>query len=93
VEEKVDIKPYTRELDAIRMNQWIHHMEVYFSVYEVTTKQNISFARLKLEVHALTWWESDAVSRALGNEPPVTEWEVFKDMIKSHFYPIGYEEH
>jgi hypothetical protein len=62
-------------------------------VHEVTTKHNISFARLKLEVHALTWWESDAVSRALGNEPPVTEWEVFKDMIKSHFYPIGYEEH
>jgi len=48
---------------------------------------------LKLEGHALTWWDSDAVSRELGNEPLVIDWEVFKNMIKYQFYPIGYEEH
>jgi hypothetical protein len=48
-------------------------MEVYFITHEVTRKQKIAFARLKIEGHALTWWESDAVSRALGNEPPVTD--------------------
>jgi hypothetical protein len=47
---------------------------------------------LKLEGHALTWWESDAVSKELENEPPMIDWEEFKDMIKSSFYPIGYEE-
>jgi hypothetical protein len=68
-------------------------MELYFNVHEVTGKQNIFFLELKLEGHALTWWESDAVSRAIGNDPPVINWEVFKNMIKSQFYPIGYEEH
>jgi hypothetical protein len=68
-------------------------MELYFSVHEVTGKKNIYFARLKLEDHALTCWESYAVSRALGNEPQVTNLEVFKNMIKYQFYPIGYEEH
>jgi hypothetical protein len=46
-------------------------MEVYFNMHEVTGKQNIYFAWLKLEGHALAWWESDAVGRALGNEPPM----------------------
>jgi hypothetical protein len=68
VEAKVDIKSYAEEVDAIKLNQWLHHMEVYFSVHEVTGKQNISFARSKLEGHALIWWESDAVNQALGNE-------------------------
>jgi hypothetical protein len=68
-------------------------MEVYVTMHEVTGKKKIYFAPLKLEHHSLTGWESDAVSRALGNEPPVTDWKVFKDMIKSQFYPIGYEEH
>jgi hypothetical protein len=48
-------------------------MEVYFSVHEVTRKQKIDFTQLKLEGHALTWWESDVVRRALGNEPPMTD--------------------
>jgi hypothetical protein len=89
----LEIKPYIREVDAIGMNQWLQQMELYFNMHEVTGKQKIYFARLKLEGHALTWWESGIVSRSLGNKPPVTVWEVFKDMIKSQFYPIGYGEH
>jgi hypothetical protein len=67
-------------------------MDVYFNVHEVDKKQKIVFAWLNLEGHALTWWESDAI-RSLVNEPPMIEWQVFNDMIKSHFYPIEYEEH
>jgi len=93
LEAKVDIKPYTGEVDAIGLNQWLQQMKVHFSMHEVTGKQNIDFARLKLEFHDLTWWESDGVSRELGNKTPVIDLEVFKDIIKSQFYPIGYEEH
>jgi hypothetical protein len=62
-------------------------------VYEVTVKKKIIFARLKLKGHALTWWESDVVIIALGNETTMIDWEVFKNMIKSQFYLIGYDEH
>jgi hypothetical protein len=58
-------------------------MEMYFNVHEVTRKQKNAFSQLKLEGHTLTWWESDAVRITLGNEPPVTDWEVFKELIKS----------
>jgi hypothetical protein len=53
VEAKVEINLYTKKVYAIRLNQWLLQMEVYFSVQEVTRKQKIYFARLKLEDHAL----------------------------------------
>jgi hypothetical protein len=68
-------------------------MEAYFNMHEVTRKQKIDFSLLKLEGHALALWESTAVARELEYEPPVIDWEVFKDMIKTQFCPIGYEEH
>lgn len=74
VEAKVDIKPYVGEVDAIKLNQWLQQMEVYFNIHEVAGKQRIAFEKLKLEGHALAWWESDAACRALENEPPVTDW-------------------
>jgi hypothetical protein len=49
-------------------------------------------ARLKLEGRALTWWESYVTARRLKEEPPVTQWEIFKNFIKLHLYPIGYEK-
>ena len=61
-------------------------------MHEVVKKQKIAFSQWKLEGHALAWWESDAMGRALENEPLVTNWEVFKDMIKAQFHPIEYEE-
>jgi hypothetical protein len=92
VESKVDIKPYTKKVDAISLNQWLQQMEVYFIMHEEIGKKKIVFSCLKLEGHALKWWESDAVRKELGNEPLVTDWQVLKDMIKSQFYLIGYEE-
>jgi hypothetical protein len=65
-------------------------MEVYFNMHEVTRNQKIYFSWLKLEGDALTWWESHTVRRELANEPLVTHWEVFNDMMKSQFHPIGY---
>jgi hypothetical protein len=57
MEVKVDINPYQGEIDALKLNHWLQQLEVYFSVHHIDEEQNISFARLKLEGHALTWWE------------------------------------
>jgi hypothetical protein len=84
-EAKVDIKPYAEEVDVIRLNQWLQQMEMYFNMHEVTGKQKIVFFRLKLEGNALIWLESDEVSIELGNQPPMIDWEVFNNMIKSQF--------
>jgi hypothetical protein len=57
MEVKVDIKPYLGEINAIKLNHWLQQLEVYFSIYHIEEEQKISLSRLKLEGHALTWWE------------------------------------
>jgi hypothetical protein len=35
MEEKVDIKPYHGEIDALKLNHWLQQLEVYFSVHQI----------------------------------------------------------
>ena len=56
MEAKVDIKPYQGEIDALKLNHLLDQVEVYFIIHNIDEEQKISFARLKLEGHALTWW-------------------------------------
>jgi hypothetical protein len=51
---KVEINAYQGEIDALKLNHWLQQLEVYFSVHHIDEGYNISFARLKLEGHALT---------------------------------------
>jgi hypothetical protein len=57
MEDKLDIKPYQGDINALKMNNWLQQLEVYFSVHHIDEEKKISFARMKLEGHALTWWE------------------------------------
>jgi hypothetical protein len=52
----------------------------------------MSFARMKLDDHALTWWESHMKALSLEGDLQFTRWEDFKTSIKSQFYPIMYVE-
>jgi hypothetical protein len=88
MELKVDINPYQGEIDALKMNHWLQQLEVYFSIHHIDEGKKISFSRLKLEGHALTWWEIHTKKLRLEGDPPVTRWEDFKTLIKSQFYPI-----
>jgi hypothetical protein len=54
MEAKVDKNPYQGEIDALKWNHWLQQLEVYFTVHDIDEDKNISFARLKLEGHALT---------------------------------------
>lgn len=92
MEAKVDIKPYHSDIDALKLNHRLKQLEVSSSIHQIAEEQKISFAQLKLEVHALAWWESHTNTIMLEGAPLVTKWEEFKTLIKSQFYPIGYVE-
>jgi hypothetical protein len=88
----VDIKKYQGNINAFKLNHWLQQLDVYFSNHHIDKEQKISLSKLKLEVHALTWWESHMDSLRLDTNPPVTKREDFKTHTKSQFYPIGYVE-
>jgi hypothetical protein len=54
MEVKVDISPYKGDIDALKLNNWFQQLEFYFSIHHIEEEKNISFARLKLEGHALS---------------------------------------
>jgi hypothetical protein len=57
MEAKVDINPYQSEINALKLNHWLQQLQVYFSIHHIDEEREIKFSRLKLEGHALTWWE------------------------------------
>jgi len=57
MEEKVDLNPYQGEIDVVKLNHWLQQVQVYFNIHHIDEEKNISFDRVKLEGHSLTWWK------------------------------------
>lgn len=77
VQAKVDIKAHRGVVDVVKLNNQLQQLEIYFNVHSVQEEQKIAFARLKLEGHAQTWWESSVETLILEGDPLVTKQEVF----------------
>jgi hypothetical protein len=58
MEVKFYIKPYQGDINELNLNHLLQWLEVYFSVHHIQEEHNISFFKLKLEGHSLTWWEN-----------------------------------
>jgi hypothetical protein len=91
-EAKVDIKAYQCDNDIVKLNLWLKQLEVYFIIHNIDEEKKKSFSQLKLEGHALNWWEIHRKTLRLEGDKPLAKWKVFKILIKSQFYPIGYVE-
>ncbi|OMO94682.1 Retrotransposon gag protein [Corchorus capsularis] len=92
MEVRIEIPIYDGELDPEKLNGWIKQLEVYFSTKPYTDQQRISFARLRLGNHAVTWWESFNPGLEAEGMAPIQTWQEFTAAIKNQFYPLGYEE-
>jgi hypothetical protein len=92
VEAKFEITMFDGQTNVEFLDGWLKQLEVYFGLYQVQETQRISFPRLKMIGHDLLWWESYVDALRIGNKPIVTKREAFKALLKSQFYPIGYEE-
>jgi hypothetical protein len=94
-EEKLEIPMYDGQINVEVpevLNNWLKQMDVYFGLYQIQELQHISFACLKMTRHALLWWESYLGVLMIGSKPMIMKWEDFNAVLKSQFYPIGYEE-
>lgn len=65
MEEKVYIKSCQGEIDYLKLIQYFHQSEVYFSVHHIDQEHKKSFSCLKLEGHALTQWERHICQREI----------------------------
>lgn len=73
MEAKVHIKSYQGEIDALKSNNWLQQLELYFSVHHIDKEHKRSFSILKLDGYALTKWESHIEILKIDDDPPVTK--------------------
>nr|CAD1835497.1 unnamed protein product [Ananas comosus var. bracteatus] len=88
VEAKFEIPNYNGIVDAEKLDVWLDQLETYFDLYNYSNAEKVTFAKLKLVGHALTWWK--ATLQTSANED--FTWSLFKRLICQEFYPMGYEE-
>lgn len=55
VDVKVVIPTFGESFDIEKLDDWIEHLETYFTLYDYLSKEKLSFVKLKLSNHALTW--------------------------------------
>ncbi|KAA8542785.1 hypothetical protein F0562_023937 [Nyssa sinensis] len=88
VEARVEIPTFDGTVDAEKLDSWIDQLETYFTLYGFSSTEKVSFARLKLINHALTWWNAYLKS---GPEQEIT-WKAFTQLLRQEFYPMGYSQ-
>ncbi|XP_026451466.1 uncharacterized protein LOC113351745 [Papaver somniferum] len=86
VEFKLEIYDYDGVVEAEKLDGWLDKLETYFTVHQLVESQKISFASLKFSNHASTWWK--AYKKRYDTEHMT--WQQFKELMKKHFYPMGY---
>ena len=74
----------------------VNLLEGYFSVYNCSDRENITFSLLKVVPHVKDWWEtyceqaSTKESEMFGTK---ATWEYFLDALKGKYYAvINYED-
>ncbi|KAA8521664.1 hypothetical protein F0562_012346 [Nyssa sinensis] len=88
VEARVEIPTFDGTVDAEKLDSWIDQLETYFTLYGFSSTEKVSFARLKLINHALTWWNAYLKN---GHDQEIT-WKAFTQLLRQEFYPMGYSQ-
>ena len=86
-----DIHVFEGQIDADALEKWVNLLEGYFSVYNFSDRENITFSLLKVAPHVKDWWEtyceqaSTEEYEMFGTKPT---WASFVDALKGKYYPV-----
>ena len=58
VQVNFDIPVFEGQIDADALEKWLNMLEGYFSVYNFSDREKITFALLKVVPHVKIWWET-----------------------------------
>ena len=92
---KIDIKfelpMYNGELNAKKLGNWIHQIEVYCRIQKFT-KDNIKIQLDSILVGgtAVIWWERKSQEDLATKGKIISSWYEFTSTLKKNFYPLGY---
>ena len=85
VQVNFDIPVCEGQIDVDALEKWVNLLEGYFSVYNFSNRENITFSLPKVFPHVKDWWDTYCEktfieeSEMFETEPT---WESFMDALK-----------
>jgi hypothetical protein len=80
------------QIDGDALEKWVNLLEGYFSVYNFSDREKITFDLLNIVPHVKYWWDTYC-EQAFIEESEMfwtkPTWESFVDTPKGQYYPIG----
>jgi hypothetical protein len=88
---KFELPMYNGEVNAEKLDNWIHQIEVYCRIHKIQDDETkIQLASLRLDSETLIWWESKTQEDMKKHGKILTSWNDFIVAIKRQFYPLAY---
>ena len=82
---------YNGEVNAEKLDNWIHHLEVYCRIQNLQEDEiKTQLASLRMEGEALVWWESKTQEEIKKYGKISISWNDFIVAIKRQFNPLYY---
>lgn len=92
VEINFNIPIFEGQIDVDVVDKWSNLIEWYFSIHNVSNRENITFSLLKFVPRVKDWWETFSEKKEI-EEPSLfivmTTWESFRDVLKEQYYHVG----
>jgi hypothetical protein len=96
VHVNLDIPLFEGLIDAYAVDKWLNLLEEYFSIYNFSDREKITFALLKVVPHVKEWWDTYSEKRDMEEYTMFVvdpTWDSFQDTIKEKYYLVGsYED-
>ena len=86
VQVNFDIPIFEGQIDADALEKWLNILEGYFSVYNFSDRENITFALLKVVPHVKDWWETHCEQTSTEHSmfSTIPTWASFVDAIRRY---------
>jgi hypothetical protein len=82
---------YNGEVNAEKLDNWIHKIEVYYRIQRILDDETkIQLASLRLEIATLIWWVAKTQEDMKKNGKILSSCNDFIVSIKRKFYPLAY---
>ena len=87
----LDIRNLEGKIDAESVDNWVQHLESYYSVSQLFETEKITIASLKMSTFVHYWWENLSIKMEEDGDP-IETWVTFVEYVWKEFYPLKYLE-
>ena len=91
VQVNFDIPVFEGQIDVDALEKWLNMLEGYFSVYNFSDREKITFSLLKVVPHVKDWWETHCEQTSTEETSmfsTIPTWASFMDALKEQYYPV-----